>query len=121
MQIDARRRLLVCGKPLAEVPLSTWFHVEILCELGPEATGHYDLVLALPGSETQRFPGLACGSVKFDRLEWLGFVSLANEKAIFYLDNIQLMAADAVPVGPPHSKATGIGVGLRDTRPDRGK
>jgi hypothetical protein len=37
LQIDARRRLLVSGKPLAGVPLSTWFYVEILCELCPKA------------------------------------------------------------------------------------
>jgi hypothetical protein len=31
-----------------------------------------------------------CASPKFRRLHWLGFVSLAEEKTTFYVDNIRL-------------------------------
>jgi len=43
---------------------------------------------------------LPCGSDRFKRLEWLGFVSLAAEEAVFYLDGVELdLAAVEEPDG----------------------
>jgi hypothetical protein len=102
--IDAQRHLKAAGRTLAQVPASTWFRLEIECELGAKATGQYDLVLTLSNSAPQRFTGLPCGSKAFTRLEWLGITSLANEKTVFYLDNLKLTAKDpteSAPAGPP--------------------
>ena len=90
MLFDASRGLLVAGKPLAVLPLGTWIHVEIVCPLGGKPTGTFDLTLAWPGHSPKVFRQIACGSPKFNRLEWLGFTSLATEKTAFYLDNVKL-------------------------------
>jgi hypothetical protein len=87
---DASGRLLAHGKPLADVPVGTWFHIEIACDLGKKARGVYDLTLTVPGQPPKRFPATACGTPKFNRLEWLGFVSLATGKTACYLDNVNL-------------------------------
>ncbi len=88
--IDASGKLQSNGKALADVPIGRWFRIEIACELGKKAGGHYDLTLSVPGQAPKRFPGQACGMAKFNRLEWLGFVSLATSKTVCYLDNIKL-------------------------------
>jgi len=88
--IDASGKLRANGKPLADVPIGAWFHMEIACKLGKRACGSYDLTLTVPGQPPKRFPGLACGTAKFNRLEWLGFVSLATGKTVCYLDNVKL-------------------------------
>jgi hypothetical protein len=72
--------------------------VEIACTLGKEAPGTYDLSVTLPGQQPKAFPKLPCGSADFRRLEWLGFVSLATEKTVFYLDNIRLHESPSSPV-----------------------
>ena len=90
MLLDARRGLVVAGKTLADLPLSKWIHLEIVCPLGGKTMGKYDLTLTLPGESPRVFRQIACGSPKFNRLEWLGFTSLATEKTAFYLDNVKL-------------------------------
>jgi hypothetical protein len=92
--IDAAGKLTANGKPLADVPIENWFHVEIVCPLGKKAKGAYDLVLTVSGQPPKRFPSLPCGTPKFNRLEWLGFVSLASNKTVFHLDNIRLQLVD---------------------------
>jgi hypothetical protein len=88
--IDAAGRLSANGKPLADVPIGTWFHVDIVCNLGKKAKGTYDLTLVVPGRPPKRFPAVPCGTPKFNRIEWLGFVSLASGKTAFYIDNVKL-------------------------------
>ncbi len=77
------------GKLLATLPAGQWCHVEIVCPLGAAAAGRYDLTVGVPG-RTQRFAGLPCASPSFDRLRWLGFMSMAAEPAVLYLDNLRL-------------------------------
>jgi len=89
-QIDGTGQLLVNGQLLRTVPLEEWFHVEVVCGLGTQATGTYDLTVTVPGEEPQTFPEQPCGDPKFKRLHWLGFVSLATEETAFYLDNVKL-------------------------------
>jgi len=90
LRVDADGRLLAAGKHLADVPPGTWVHIDIVCTLGKHAAGTYDLTLSVPGKGPQAFRQLACGSDQFRRLEWLGFVSLAADKAVSYLDNVKL-------------------------------
>jgi hypothetical protein len=92
-------QLFVHAKPLTDVPLDQWFHVEIICGLGTVAMGRYELRLGRPGHLPQLFP-LSCESPKFNRLEWLGFASLATEKTEFRLDNVKLDVANQPPAGP---------------------
>ena len=90
MTINADGKLIAGGKMLAELPIGKWCHVEVVCSLGQAADGTYDLSLQLPGKQPQVFRRIACGSAKFERLEWLGFVSQATQRTVFYLDNIKL-------------------------------
>jgi hypothetical protein len=46
--------------------------------------------VTLPGKQAKVFAKLPCGSANFRQLQWLGFVSQENEKAVFYLDTIRL-------------------------------
>jgi hypothetical protein len=78
------------GRELIDVPVGEWFRVEIACTLGGRSTGTYDLTVTLPGASPRSFPGLSYPGLKLQRLEWLGFVSLAQEKTAFYLDNIKI-------------------------------
>jgi hypothetical protein len=88
--VDAAGQLTANGQALLTVPLSEWFHVDILCGLGRQATGTYILTVTRPGQAPQTFPDQPCGHPQFRQLRWLGFISLATEKAVFYLDNVQL-------------------------------
>jgi len=72
------------------VPLGEWLRLEVVCALGTGATGTYDLTIRLPGAKPTRFEKLSTGSPEFRRLRWLGFISLADETAVFYLDDLKL-------------------------------
>ena len=81
-------RLSFAGKSVP-LPAGQWCHVEIKAGLGAGATGTWELSLTLPGHAAQRFPALPC-SAQWKSLEWLGFVSNAQEKTAIYLDNLVL-------------------------------
>jgi hypothetical protein len=97
IRITPDGQLTAAGKPLAKLPIGQWVRVTITCDLGKKAAGTYDLTVTLPGQAPQRFEKLACPTARFDRLEWLGFIGLANQKVEFHLDNVKLDLAS----GPP--------------------
>ncbi|MCS7187803.1 MAG: right-handed parallel beta-helix repeat-containing protein [Armatimonadota bacterium] len=82
-------KLFVAGKELLSLPVGQWFCIEVVASVGDRA-GRWDLIVTLPGQQPIRFEGLKNESEEFKVLTWLGFSSIANEKAVFYLDNIQL-------------------------------
>ncbi len=84
------RRLHVNGQALLELPLSTWFQVEISAKVGKDADGTWTLVLSLPGQESKRFVGLKLGNPEFRNLTWAGWSSMATDTRVFYLDHIQI-------------------------------
>jgi len=88
-------KLRVKGQPPLDIPAGQWVHYEMSAGLGPQATGTWDLAVTLTGQEPKTFKGLACGKPDWKKLDWLGFSSIANEKAIFYLDNIELTSSVA--------------------------
>lgn len=90
LQIDEAGQLWANGQALLSVPLGEWVHLEIVGGLGKQAAGTYDLTVTLPGEDPQTFPEQLYGHPEFRRLDWLGFVSLASEAAVFYLDNLEL-------------------------------
>ena len=77
------------GKPLAEVPTGEWVHIEIRAGLGDQSTGVWELTLTVSGKAPQTFAALPCDP-KWKKLDWLGFVSNADRKTVFYLDNLLL-------------------------------
>lgn len=90
LRIDPDGQLQASGKPLVNVPVGQWIHIELTCNLGTGANGTYRLVVTKPDQQPKTFASLPCGSAEFKRLEWLGFVSLASDETAFYLDNIEL-------------------------------
>jgi len=88
--IDAKGQLTAKGKPLATVPFGKWIRIEIVAGLGAQATGTYDMAVAVEGQPPQRFENLPVGSPTWKSLRWLGFISTAKEKAIIFLDNVSL-------------------------------
>jgi hypothetical protein len=90
-QFDAAGQLHAGGPVLLTVPHEQWIGIEIACPLGKEANGHYDLTVTVPGQEPRKFAQLACDP-NFKRLEWFGFVSLADAKTVFYVDDLHLKA-----------------------------
>lgn len=74
---------------LMDVPMRQWLHFEITTTLGRQGNSAYDLAVTLPGGETRTFQKLSFGNADFRNLKWIGFISLATDKAVFYLDNIK--------------------------------
>jgi hypothetical protein len=90
MLIDAAGHLSVNGKALMDVPRDRWIEVQQICGLGTAATGKWTLTVTVAGDAPQQFQDLPCGTAKFDALEWLGFISLATDKAEWYVDDVKL-------------------------------
>ena len=72
------------------MPVGQWVHLAIETRLGSASNGTWDLIVTLPEQDPQRFDKLPLGNPSFNRLTWVGFVSNANTKSVFYLDNISL-------------------------------
>ncbi len=87
--VDAAGKLTASKQEIMSLPAGQWVRFEIVCGLGKQAAGLYDLSVAVPGQPVRRFEKLPCDP-KFTRLDWLGFVSNATEKTVFYLDNMKL-------------------------------
>jgi hypothetical protein len=78
------------GKRLMQLPHSRWIRFDIVCGLGPQAKGRYDLTVTLPGRvPPQRFKNLPCDPA-FRELRWFGFTANGEKPAVFYLDNLVL-------------------------------
>ena len=92
LEVDEAGQLKANGSPLLTVPLGQWSHVEVVCGLGQQATGFYDLTVTVPGQKPKVFPCLPCGYPKFRLLRRLVLASAATQSTAFYLDNIKLEA-----------------------------
>jgi len=82
-------KLKVAGRTLLEMPVDKWINFEIAAPLG-RPNGTWEMAVTVPGQRPRKFEGLQYGNTKFDKLTWLGFVSNATKKTVFYLDNLEL-------------------------------
>jgi hypothetical protein len=89
LRVDAKGNVAAHDKALLAIPSGQWVRFEIVCGLGKKATGVYDLTVTVPGQPPRRFEKLPCDP-KCKELAWLGFVSVATGKAVFYVDNLKL-------------------------------
>jgi len=94
LEVDEAGQLKASGSPLLTVPLGQWFHVEIVCSLGQQATGFYDLTVTIPGQKPTMFPWFPCVDWDFRLLRRVVLVSQATQSTVFYLDNIKLEAVE---------------------------
>jgi hypothetical protein len=88
LSIDSTQ-LKVDGATLLELAIDKWVHFEIATRLD-DNNKTWDMTVTLPGQKPVKFKRLRNGNTKFDQLTWVGFVSNATNKTVFYLDNIKL-------------------------------
>ncbi len=82
-------KLNAAGKQLI-IPDNQWVHIEVKAGLGAQSTGTWDLTVTVRGQATQKFTGLKNANADWKELHWLGFVSNAKVKTVYYLDNLEL-------------------------------
>ena len=89
--------LQIAKKPVLELPVGQWVHFDVSADLGSGNSGTWNLAVTLPGQEPRHFDRLADGNKSFEQLTWLGFVSNATTKTVFYIDNLKIAATSAGP------------------------
>ncbi|MEI6502001.1 MAG: hypothetical protein WCP21_13355, partial [Armatimonadota bacterium] len=90
LEVDAEGNLTASKQPLLKLPPSQWVHFEIMGHVGKDAPRTYDVTITLPGGQPQRFDSIPNQGQGFRELHWLGFVSLAEQTAVFYVDNLKI-------------------------------
>ena len=83
-------QLLLGGKPALAIPPSVWVRYRVRVAIGKGAAGKWELTVILPGQPPRRFDDLPNGSPDFAALTWIGFISNATDKTVFYLDDLDL-------------------------------
>jgi len=89
LNVDAAGKLSASKQDLLTIPLSKWVHINIICGLGKKSTGKYTVEVTLPDGKVNRFKDLPCGP-NFSIFEWVGFISTATDKEVFYIDNLKI-------------------------------
>ncbi|MCX6951867.1 MAG: right-handed parallel beta-helix repeat-containing protein [Verrucomicrobia bacterium] len=77
-----------------DIPLQRWVHFELVAELGAASPGRWLLRVTPAGQATQEYKNLPFRSAAMKTLDWVGFISAANEKTEFYLDNLAITTTD---------------------------
>ncbi|MEI6501042.1 MAG: right-handed parallel beta-helix repeat-containing protein, partial [Armatimonadota bacterium] len=90
LRVTAAGEVIACGKTLLTLQRGQWVRFEITCGLGKQSTGTWDLIVTLPGGQPRLFAALPLGNKAFKSLNWLGFVSQATDKTVFYLDDLKM-------------------------------
>jgi hypothetical protein len=72
------------------IPLQQWVRFEVVAEMGAASTGRWTLRVTPAGGATQEFKDLPFRSAGMKTLDWVGFISAAQEKTEFYLDNLAI-------------------------------
>ena len=76
------------------VPVQKWIRFEISAVIGDAVTGRWNLKVTPEGEPTKEFKDLPCRHPDMKTLDWVGFVSNANEKTEFYLDDLAILTDD---------------------------
>ncbi len=91
---DGSGSIAASGERLRDVPVGEWFRVEIECALGKTAPKTYSVTISVPGEAREQFDDIPFTGEGFRELHWLGFVSTATGKAVFYLDNVRVQPVE---------------------------
>ena len=84
------------GKNLLQIPTNEWVRFEVSCDVGEKATGTFQMRVWLPGAASPSEFQQLQQDPEFQRLDWFGFASKAEEDCVYYIDNIEL-----IPVATP--------------------
>ena len=94
-------KLTVAGHPPLALPCGAWTHIEIRAGFGSKADGTWQLAVTAAGAEPKRFSGLKFGSPETRGVTWIGFVSSADRKGVYYIDNVRLENSEAATPAAP--------------------
>ena len=83
--------LQVAGSKLLDVPGDRWMRIDVVTGLGSVSTTTWELTVTPRGGEAQHFADLRYADPNYQTLGYLGFISNASDKSVFYLDNIELV------------------------------
>lgn len=81
------------SKTRIAVPVNEWFRIEAVAGAGTKANGKWLLRVTLPGQPAKEYPGLPC-QAGWDELGWLGFVSTAEVKTAFFVDDLKIQRSN---------------------------
>jgi hypothetical protein len=84
------------GRQLAVVAPGRWSHLEIRFDFGPDAPKRYKVSVGSRDREAKVLEDVAFASDQFATCTWFGISSLDNDKAAYYLDNIEMTIDDTV-------------------------
>jgi hypothetical protein len=76
------------------LPTGRWIRFALSATIGEGVTGRWNLGVAADGEPTQEFLNLPCRHPDMKTLEWVGFLSNADEKTAFYLDDLAILTDD---------------------------
>jgi len=76
------------------VPTQKWIRFELKAVVGDAVTGRWSLKVTPEGEPTKEFKDLPCRHPDMKTLDWVGFISNANEKTEFYLDDLAILTDD---------------------------
>jgi hypothetical protein len=91
--VDAEGWLAASGRKLRPLPAGQWVRFDIVCGLGKQSTGTYNLRVQVAGEEPQDYRGLA-HQPGFTTLACVVIMSGGPGPARFYLDNLEFQPTD---------------------------
>ncbi|MEY3813319.1 MAG: hypothetical protein RL495_1266, partial [Verrucomicrobiota bacterium] len=76
------------------LPAQKWIRFELSAIIGDAVTGRWNLKVTPEGEAPKEFKDLPCRHPDMKTLDWVGFISNANEKTEFYLDDLAILTDD---------------------------
>ena len=77
------------------LPVQKWIRFELSAIIGDAVTGRWNLKVTPEGEPTKELKGLPCRHPDMKTLDWVGFISNANEKTEFYLDDLKILTDES--------------------------
>ena len=87
-------KLLTQKGALMDIPYGQWVRYEVSATLGAEATATWTLKVTPAGGETKTISNLPFRNKELRSVDWIGFISNANEPTVFFLDQLTLTTTD---------------------------
>lgn len=88
-------KLVIGGRPLMDIPSGVWGRYKVQAAIGRGAAGKWSLTVTLPGGPPRTFSDLPNVRPDFTALTWIGFISAATDKTVFYVDDLALSSSSA--------------------------
>ena len=77
------------------LPAQKWIRFELSAVIGDAVTGRWNLKVTPEGEPTTEVTGLPGRHADMKTLDWVGFISNANEQTEFYLDDLKILTDES--------------------------